>query len=68
MSSSDPVVHAGCGGTVVFDLSGGWCALCWAENLEADETEPVPWPAAERDRPGEAGRSIFSSLHENRST
>jgi hypothetical protein len=59
---SEPLIHAGCGGAVCWDLSGWWCTACHAENLEPDEMEP------ERDRPGEAGRSAFSSLHENRST
>ena len=59
---SEPLIHAGCGGTVCWDRSSGWCTRCYAECLDADEMEPEP------DRPGEAGRSVFSSLHENRST
>ena len=62
---SNPRIHADCGGIVLWDVSGGWCTKCHAEGLEPDETGTDD---AERDRPGEAGRSLFGSLHENRST
>ena len=64
--SDESLVHAGCGGTIAWDAHGAsWCGRCGAEDLEPDETEPQP---DEPDRPGEAGRSVFGSLHENRST
>ena len=65
--SDESLVHAGCGGTVAWDRFGAYCARCGAEDLEPDETEPQP-DGPGRDRPYEAGRSVFSSLHENRST
>jgi hypothetical protein len=66
--SDESLVHAGCGGTVAWDAHGAsWCDRCGAEDLEPDETEPQP-DGPGRDRPYEAGRSVFSSLHENRST
>jgi hypothetical protein len=63
--SDESLVHAGCGGMVGWDRFGAWCARCGAEDLEPDETEPQP---DEPGRPYEAGRPVFSSLHENRST
>jgi cytochrome c1 len=37
-----PRVHIGCGGAVLWDLSGGYCTRCHAENLEPDEAERGP--------------------------
>jgi hypothetical protein len=34
-----PRVHIGCGGAVLWDLSGGYCTKCHAENLEPDDAE-----------------------------
>jgi hypothetical protein len=34
-----PRVHIGCGGTVLWDLSGGFCTRCHAEGLEPDDAE-----------------------------
>ena len=34
-----PRVHIGCGGAVLWDLSGGYCTRCHAENLEPDDAE-----------------------------
>ncbi len=34
-------VHDGCGGFVFFDLSGGFCAFCWAEKLEVPDYAAV---------------------------
>ena len=45
--------HSGCGGTVVFDLSGGFCTRCHAENLDHEigevvrDTEPLTSETAE---------------------
>jgi len=33
-----PRIHRGCGGTVLWDLSGGWCSGCHAEGLAPDDT------------------------------
>src|SRR6516162_5422971 len=33
--------HSGCGGTVVFDMSGGFCTRCHAENLDHEIGEAV---------------------------
>jgi hypothetical protein len=37
-----PRVHIGCGGAVLWDLSGGYCTRCHAENLEPDDAERGP--------------------------
>ena len=37
-----PRVHIGCGGAVLWDLSGGYCTKCHAEYLEPDEAERGP--------------------------
>ena len=34
--------HRDCGQPVVFDLSGGFCTGCHAENLERDDLIPHP--------------------------
>jgi hypothetical protein len=35
-------VHIGCGGVVLWDLSGGYCIRCHAENLEVEDTHADP--------------------------
>ena len=45
-------VHDGCGGFVFFDLSGGFCAFCWAENLEAPDYAAVTVTACRAGRSG----------------
>lgn len=32
-------VHKGCGGTTIWDLSGGFCTRCHAEGLDTDDVE-----------------------------
>ena len=41
-----PRVHIGCGGAVLWDLSGGYCTRCHAEGLEPDEAERGPAEAS----------------------
>jgi hypothetical protein len=42
--------HLGCGGTVTFDISGGWCGVCEAEGLsDGDYAQQGLSPEAERD-------------------
>ena len=31
--------HKACGGTTIWDLSGGFCTACHAEGLDADDVE-----------------------------
>lgn len=42
-------LHNGCGGVVVFDMSGGFCTGCHAEGLDEDDYGAVlaPTPGAE---------------------
>ena len=35
--------HRECGGLVVFDLSGGFCTRCHAENLEDEDCHRIAW-------------------------
>lgn len=32
-------IHKECGGTVLWDMSGGWCLTCHTENLDMDDVE-----------------------------
>lgn len=36
---AEPRTHKDCGGTVLWDLSGGFCTGCHAEGLEFEDTE-----------------------------
>ena len=42
-----PRVHIGCGGVVLWDLSGGYCTRCHAENLEPDDAERATYDTPE---------------------
>jgi hypothetical protein len=35
------VHRGGCGGRVMFDLTGGWCTACGAEYLSEDDCKRV---------------------------
>lgn len=39
MSVAEVHTHKDCGGTVIWDLSGGFCTRCHAEGLEPEDTE-----------------------------
>lgn len=41
--------HKECGGTTIWDLSGGFCTRCHAEGLDADDVGPREVAASCRD-------------------